>query len=78
VRRGPAKAKIWPTGLEVSPRTVRKYMPRRPKDRKRGSQRWSTFVRNHAKAIVACDFTTAVTARFQVLHIFVIMDIRSR
>jgi len=66
------------TGIELSPRTVRKYMPRKkPKDR-RGSQRWSTFVRNHAKAIVACDFTTAVTARFQVLSIFVIMEIGSR
>ena len=66
------------TGLEVSPRTVRKYMSRKPKDRQRGSQRWSTFVRNHAKAITACDFTTAVTARFQVLSIFVIMEIGSR
>ncbi|MCP4557332.1 MAG: transposase, partial [Herbaspirillum sp.] len=66
------------TGLEISPRTVRKYMPRKPKGLHRGSQRWSTFVRNHAKAITACDFTTAVTARFQVLYIFVIMEIGSR
>ena len=25
-------------------------------------QRWMTFVRNHAKAIVACDFLVVVTA----------------
>src|SRR4029453_2929510 len=46
-------------GLRVSPRTVRKYMPKRP-DHGRGqrvsSQRWMTFVRNHAKALVAFDF----------------------
>jgi putative transposase len=36
-------------GISVSPRTVRRYMPRggRPHDRK-SSQRWSTFVPNHA------------------------------
>ena len=46
-------------GLQVSPRTVRKYMPA-PRDgnRHRGlsSQRWATFIRNHAKGIIACDF----------------------
>ena len=42
-------------GLRVSPRTVRKYMPRRPPGFPRGDQRWSTFLRNHSHAIVACD-----------------------
>ena len=38
-------------GITVSPRTVRRYMPTtgRPRDRA-SSQRWSTFVRNHADA----------------------------
>ena len=49
-------------GVRVSPRTVRKYMPKRPPGRPRGDQHWSTFLRNHAKAIVACDFFVAVTA----------------
>jgi putative transposase len=42
-------------GLRVSPRTVRKYMPKRLGHgwpRRIPSQRWLTFVRNHAKAIV--------------------------
>jgi hypothetical protein len=47
-------------GLRVSPRTVRKYLPKRPPGRPRGDQRWSTFLRNHAGAIVACDFFVAV------------------
>jgi putative transposase len=63
-------------GLRVSPRTVRKYMPTRL-DHGRGprlaSQRWRTFVRNHAQAIVACDFCVVVTATFRLLYVFVIM-----
>jgi hypothetical protein len=37
-----------------------------------------TFVHNHAKAIVACDFAVVVTLRFQVLYVFVVMEIGSR
>ena len=37
-----------------------------------------TFVRNHAKAIVAADFLTVVTARFHVPYVFVVMEIGSR
>src|SRR6266851_6759619 len=44
-------------GIRVSPRTVGKYLnsrgPRREPD---PTQRWLTFVRNHAKWIVASDF----------------------
>ena len=47
-------------GLRVSPRTVRKYMPKRPPGWTRGDQRWSTFLRNHAKALIACDFFLTV------------------
>src|ERR1700674_691054 len=39
-------------GIRVSPRTVGKYMPKRPPGQPRGDQRWSTFLRNHAKAIL--------------------------
>ena len=49
-------------GIQISPRTIRKYMPKRPRGRPRVDQRWSTFVANHAKATVACDFLTVVTA----------------
>jgi hypothetical protein len=47
---------------------------------KRGpsSQRWMTFVRNHAQAILACDFFTAVTISFRVLYVFVIMEVGTR
>src|SRR5437016_451122 len=38
------------------------------------SQRWMTFVRNHAKAIVASDFCISVTAWFRVVYVFLIME----
>jgi putative transposase len=65
-------------GVRVSPRTVRKYMPKRPAGCPRGDQRWSTFLRNHAKAIIACDFFVAVTATFRMLYVFVVIHHGSR
>ena len=44
----------------------------------RGDQRWSTFLKNHAKAIVACDFFVAVTATFRLLYVFVVIAHGSR
>jgi putative transposase len=61
-------------GIRVSPRTVRKYMPGRPPGHPRGDQRWSTFLRNHARAIIACDFFVAVTATFRMLYVFVVFE----
>ncbi len=57
-------------GLRVSPRTVRKYLPKSRPGGSRGDQRWLTFVRNHAQAIVACDFCVAVTTTFRLLSMF--------
>jgi transposase InsO family protein len=68
-------------GLHVSPRTVRKYMPKRPvpgPGQRVTSQRWRTFVRNHAQAIVACDFCMVVTATFRLLYVFVVMEHATR
>src|SRR6202048_2054101 len=61
-------------GIRVSPRTVGKYMPKRPLGQPRGDQRWSTFLKNHAKAILACDFFIAVTATFRMLYVFVVIE----
>ena len=51
-------------GIRVSPRTVGKYLAQCPHRNPDPSQRWLTFVRNHAQAMVACDFFVVVTARF--------------
>ena len=65
-------------GLRVSPRTVRKYLPKAPVGLPRGDQRWSTFLKTHAQAIVACDFLVAVTSTFRLLYVFVVIEQRSR
>ncbi len=61
-------------GIRVSPRTVRKYMPKRPAGLPRGDQRWLTFVRNHAKVVLACDFFVAVTVAFRTFYVFVVIE----
>jgi transposase InsO family protein len=65
-------------GIRVSPRTVGKYMPKRPPGKPRGDQRWATFLRNHAQAIIACDFFVAVTATFRLFYVFVLIHHGSR
>ena len=65
-------------GICVSPRTVGKYMPQRPAGQPRGDQRWASFLKNHARAIFACDFFVAVTATFQLLYVFVVIEHGSR
>lgn len=37
-----------------------------------------TFVRNHASALIACDFATVVTAHFRVLYVFVLLGVGTR
>jgi transposase InsO family protein len=65
--------------IQVSPRTVGKYLhrssPVRTPDPK---QRWLTFVHNHAKVMVACDFFVVITATFRTLYVFVVLEIGSR
>ena len=64
-------------GLHIDSRTIRKYLkqgrPRKPSD-----QRRATLIRNHAKAIVACDFFVSVTATFKIVYVFVAMEVGSR
>jgi hypothetical protein len=65
-------------GLQVSPRTVRKYLPKPRSGYPRGDQRWTTFLANHAQAILACDFFVTVTCSFRLLYVFVVMEHHSR
>ena len=67
-------------GVRVSPRTIRKYMPKSPPGTgiPRGDQRWATFLKNHAREIIACDFCVAVTATFRIIYVLVVMEHASR
>ncbi|MGZ8229943.1 MAG: helix-turn-helix domain-containing protein [Burkholderiales bacterium] len=49
-------------GIRVSPRTVRKYMPKRPAGQLRNDQRRSTFLKNHFSLIVV-EFTIGIGSR---------------
>jgi hypothetical protein len=64
--------------IRLTPRTVAKYSKQLPGPRRSRDQRWLTFLKNHAQAIVACDFFTAVTVTFRVIHVFVALKIGSR
>ena len=39
-----------------------------------GDLRWSTFLRNQATAILACDFLVTVTATFRLLYVFIVIE----
>jgi hypothetical protein len=60
-------------GIRISPRTVRKYLRTVSRAAAR-DQRWSTFLKNHATAILACDFFVAVTATFGLLYVFIVIE----
>jgi len=65
-------------GIRISPRTVSKYLPKRPRGQPRGDLRWSTFLKNQATAILARDFFIAVTATFRMLYVLVVVEHASR
>jgi transposase InsO family protein len=63
--------KLLKLGLAVSQATVSKYMlrPRQPP-----AQAWRTFLKNHAKDLIALDFFTVPTATFRVLFVLVVLS----
>jgi putative transposase len=68
-------------GLRVSPRTIRKYLPESPGapgGNRRCDQRWATFLKNHAAAIIACDFFVVASATFRIFYVLVVMEHGSR
>jgi hypothetical protein len=65
-------------GVRVLPRTVRRYMPSRPPRPNPGTQAWSTFVRNHARCVLASEFFVVVTTTFRILYVFVVLEVGTR
>jgi putative transposase len=57
-------------GYQVAESTVAKY---RVRVRKPPSQTWKSFLRNHAKEIVAIDFFVVPTVTFNILYGFLVM-----
>jgi transposase InsO family protein len=58
-------------GYTVRKSTVERYMVKKPKPL---SPTWRTFLKNHAKDIVACDFFTVPTITFSTLHVLLFIE----
>src|SRR4030095_6602346 len=58
-------------GVTVSRATIARYMLR---PRRRPSQTWRTFLKNHAQDLIALDFFAVPTATFRVLFVFVVLS----
>jgi transposase InsO family protein len=69
------RGELLKLGIRVSKRTIQKYVA---KVRRTSGQTWTTFLKNHAGDIWACDFTVVHTLFFLPLYIFVIMELRTR
>jgi putative transposase len=66
-------------GYVVGERTVSRYLARiRPEPTTPSSQTWATFLKNHARDIVAADMFVVPAIRFQVLYIFIILGLERR
>jgi len=65
------RAELAKLGISLSDSTVRKYRPR--KRRNRSEQTWKSFLQNHAKELVSVDFFTLPTATFRVLDVFLVL-----
>ena len=71
------RGELLKLGIEVSKRTIQKYMP---KDRKEqsSSQSWATFLKNQARNTWACDFTVVNDWLFRQWYIFVVMELKTQ
>jgi putative transposase len=64
-------------GLQVAKRTIQKYMQQAWPPRASG-QTWSTFLKNHAQDLWACDFLPVVDLFFRQAFVFFVTELGSR
>ncbi|MBK8180815.1 MAG: transposase [Planctomycetes bacterium] len=69
------QAELARLGFHAAKSTVEKYMVRR---RGPPTGTWRAFLRNHAGAVLACDFFVISTATFQTLYGFVVIELGRR
>src|SRR5205807_7471909 len=70
------RGELLKLGLRVCKRTIQKYMRTVRSQQPRG-QKWSTFLRNHAGQIWACDFLQVTDLFFRPLFAFFIIELKS-
>jgi putative transposase len=71
------RGELLKLGLHVCKRTIQKYMRAGRTQQPRG-QKWSTFLRNHAANIWACDFLQVTDLFFRPLFAFFLIEIKTR
>ncbi len=73
------RGELLKLGIRVGKRTVQRHMrAARPPRPGGGGQAWATFLRNHARAIWACDFVQVVDLGFRSPFAFCIIELGSR
>lgn len=65
-------AELLKLGLDVSERTVSRYLPKKPVDPS-AIEQWKFFLRNHREVLAAMDFFTVPTAGFRVLCVLFVV-----
>jgi transposase InsO family protein len=71
------RGELLKLGIAVSKRTVQRYLTQ-VRHAPSGQQTWTTFIKNHARDIWACDFTVGHDLLFQPIYIFVIIELHTR
>ncbi len=64
-------------GFRVAKRTIQKYIAR-VHPSQASWQSWSTFLKNHAKDVWACDFLPVIDLFFRTIYAFFIVELSSR
>ncbi len=64
-------------GIEICKRSIQKYLPKEMKTSS-PTQTWSTFNKNQASGIWACDFTVATDWLFRQWYIFIVLELKTR
>jgi len=71
------RGELLKLGMRVCKRTIQRYMRGVRTQQPRG-QKWSTFLRNNASQIWACDFLQVTDLFFRPLFAFFIIELKSR
>ena len=71
------RGELLKLGIHVCKRTIQKYMRTVRTHQPRG-QKWSTFLRNHAAQVWACDFLQVTDLFFRPLFAFFVVELKSR
>ena len=72
------RGELLKLGIHLCKRTIQKYMRQVHPTRPRGGQNWTTFLRNHAKDVWACDFLPVTDLFFRSLFAFFMIELKSR